>query len=451
MTNSEGLPSHDTRGETIGRLSVVIPAWDEGETMAELIASIRRVAEPRAHELEIFVVVPNESDPSAAPARAAGARVLAQKRPGYGGALREGLAAATGDYVVTMDADLSHPPETIGDLIDHRDDAEMVVASRYVKGGSADMSVYRAVLSRILNSIYRRALAIPVLDMSGGFRIYQRKVLGELELESEKYDVLEEILVKIYSLGWQVLEIPFQYRNRVAGQSHANVVSFTPHFLRTLFRLWRMRNSFRSADYDSRAHDSLVPPQRYWQRNRYRTVTRMAGDAFPRLDVGCGSSRIIQSSPDSIGLDIEMSKLRFLRRTNSKLLRGSLFALPFSDGHFKTVVCSQVIEHVPFDRGLFRELNRVLQVGGTLVMGTPDYGRAEWRIIESIYKFLLPNAYGDDHITHYTRHQLMELLVEYGFSIREYHYIVGAELIALCVKEEDVGDRDDAPRPTTRS
>ena len=66
------------------------------------------------------------------------------------------------------------------------------------------MSASRALLSRILNAVYRRFLAVPVQDMSGGFRIYQRKVLDELELESETYDVLEEILVKIYSLGWRV-------------------------------------------------------------------------------------------------------------------------------------------------------------------------------------------------------------------------------------------------------
>jgi len=274
--------------------------------------------------------------------------------------------------------------------------------------------------------------------MSSGFRIYQRKVLDELQLESEQYDVLEEILVKIYSLGWRVLEIPFGYRNRVAGQSHANVVSFTPHFLRTLFRLWRMRNSFHSADYDSRAYDSLVLPQRYWQRKRFRLVKRMIGHAEPRLDVGCGSSRIIQSSPDAVGLDIEISKLRFLRRINSRLVRASAFHLPFPDEYFGSVVSSQIIEHLPFEPRLFTELNRVLKPGGTLVIGTPDYARVEWRAVEWLYKILLPNAYGDDHITHYTRHSLTEELARAGFAVHEFQYVFGGELIARCEKRSRV-------------
>jgi len=418
-------------------VSVVIPAWNEAATMEELLRRVRGVLEPRSRSLEILVVVPAPDDPSAAPARAGGARVLAQKRPGYGGALKEGLLAAAGDYVVTLDADLSHPPETIALLLDRREEAEVVIASRYVAGGRADMSLFRALLSRLLNLVYGRILAVPVQDLSSGFRIYQRKVLDELDLECEKYDILEEILVKIYSRGWQVLEIPFSYELRAAGHSHANVVGFTPAFLSTLFALWRKRNSYTSADYDSRAFDSLVLPQRWWQRRRFRLVTGMLGDRAPRLDAGCGSSRIVQSAPHSIGLDVEIAKLRFLRRTNPLLLRGSTFHLPFRDATFAAAVSSQVIEHVPYDRALFRELNRVLRPGGILVIGTPDYARVEWRVIEWFYKLLLPGAYGADHVTHYTRHRLLEELALAGFAIRQYRYILGGELIVQCEKREE--------------
>ena len=427
--------------QDLGLVSVVIPASNRATALPELLARIRGVLEPRAKEIEIIVVVPSPEDPTAEAATAGGASVLAQKRPGYGGALKEGLLASRGDYVVTMDDDLSHPPETITELLIHRDEAEVLVASRYVAGGSAHMSPVRAFLSKALNFVYRRLLAVPVRDMSSRFRIYQRKALNELglhTLESEKYDILEEILVKIYSLGWRVLEVPFDYQARVSGRSHASEVSFTPGFLSTLFRLWRLRNAFGSADYDSRAYDSLVLPQRYWQRRRFRLVTEMVGHSAPRLDIGCGSSRIIQSAPDSIGLDSEISKLRFLRRTNSLLVRGSAFHLPFPAESFSAAVSSQVIEHLPRDRRIFLEINRVLKPGGTLVIGTPDYGRVQWRFVEWLYKLLLPNAYGDDHITQHTRYGLMEELAATGFSVRQYHYILGGELVVQCVKQESV-------------
>jgi len=432
-------------------VSVVIPAWNEPETMPELIGRVRSVLEPLAGKIEIVVVVPSPADPTAASARNAGAEILVQKRPGYGGALKEGLLASRGDYVITMDADLSHPPEAIAEIMAHRGEAEVVIASRYVPGGSAaQMPSSRAFLSRILNAVYRRILAVPVLDMSSGFRGYQRRVLDALSLESEKYDILEEILVKIYSLGWHVVEVPFDYQARSAGQSHANVVGFTPHFLNTLLRLWVMRNSFTSADYDSRAYDSIMLPQRYWQRRRFKIVEEMAGDLRERLDVGCGSSRIIQSRPDSVGLDLEVAKLRFLRRTNQRLIRATCFQLPFADESFACVVDSQLIEHVPYDPELFSELNRVMKAGGTLVIGTPDYARASWRAIEWLYKILLPHAYGDDHITHYTRFRLTEELANAGFArfrlteelanagfaTLRYRYILGGELIMLCEKRD---------------
>ncbi|MBW1882616.1 MAG: hypothetical protein JRJ58_03750, partial [Deltaproteobacteria bacterium] len=124
--------------------------------------------------------------------------------------------------------------------------------------------------------------------MSSGFRVYHRKILERLDLESEKYDILEEILVKCYSLGWRVAEVPFSYLPRVAGKSHASALLFAPHFLLTLVRLWLMRNTYDSADYDSRAFDSLVPPQRYWQRKRFQILKQMSGSSARKLDIGCG-------------------------------------------------------------------------------------------------------------------------------------------------------------------
>jgi dolichol-phosphate mannosyltransferase len=128
-----------TASPALNLVSVVIPAWNEAETMPELVRRIRETLAPLTRDSEILVVVPSPDDPTAAAARACGARVLVQMRPGYGGALKEGLLASRGEYVVTMDADLSHPPEAIAQILAHRGDAEVVIASRYVLGGSAQM------------------------------------------------------------------------------------------------------------------------------------------------------------------------------------------------------------------------------------------------------------------------------------------------------------------------
>jgi ubiquinone/menaquinone biosynthesis C-methylase UbiE len=139
-------------------------------------------------------------------------------------------------------------------------------------------------------------------------------------------------------------------------------------------------------------------------------------------------------SADSIGLDIKMNKLRYARRYQRPLVNASAFALPFRDGVFDQVLCSEVIEHVEADEKIFCEIGRVLKMGGRLVIGTPDYGRRVWPILERLYKVFAPGAYADEHITHYTRERLFRALQTHGFQCNRFQYICGAELIASFVK-----------------
>jgi SAM-dependent methyltransferase len=169
--------------------------------------------------------------------------------------------------------------------------------------------------------------------------------------------------------------------------------------------------------------------QRYWQRRRHRITTFWARGASRILDVGCGSSLIIQSLNNAIGMDMSIGKLRFLSRRGIPLLLGDAFALPFKDQIFDCVISSQVIEHVRYDETLFTEMYRVLKHGGMLVIGTPDYSTIGWRIIEPVYGFLMPGGYRDEHVTHYTRQSLMDNLVRCGFVPEESAYIARSELI----------------------
>jgi glycosyltransferase involved in cell wall biosynthesis len=108
----------------------------------------------------------------------AGARVITQTERGYGGALIAGFKAAVQTVVVTMDADLSHAPDFLADLWRHRNKAEVIIASRYTKGGTADISRFRLVMSRILNYVYSRRLALPIHDLSSGYRLYHIRPLN---------------------------------------------------------------------------------------------------------------------------------------------------------------------------------------------------------------------------------------------------------------------------------
>ena len=416
-------------------LSVVIPALNEADNLAKLLPQLHAVLSSLGIEYEIIVVDNNSSDATAEVCAAEGAILIQQTEPGYGGALRAGFEHASGQYILTMDADLSHVPDFIPAMWNRRSDAELVIASRYVEGGSADMPLYREILSIILNVVYTKLLSLPLKDISSGFRLYRTSALTDLDLRSNDFDAQEEILIKCYARGYKIIEVPFRYMPRVTGKSKVRLLRFGVSYLKTLIRMWKLRNSIASADYDARAFDSVIPLQRYWQRRRYQIVTGMVNTSKPCLDIGCGSSRILGALSDrAVGLDILLGKLLYARRYGRPLVNGSIFALPFGDNTFEQIVCSQVIEHLEPGDQPFTEMVRVLKDGGRLVLGTPDYSRWTWVIVERLYKLFAPDAYGDQHITHYARNDLIRLMASHGFRFRRVEYVFNSELILLFEK-----------------
>src|SRR4029077_6723843 len=184
--------------------------------------------------------------------------------------------------------DFAGPMTFIADLWARRHDAEIVVGSRYIPGSTAEMPPLRSAGSRVLNTVFRRGLSLGVNDGSSAMRLYRADVVQALALQAGDYDILQEVLVRAYAAGWRVLEVPLRYTPNaaVASMAHATLASA---YLRTFWELWKLRNSISAADYDYRAHDSPIPLQRYWQRQRYRHITELIAGEGPVLDVGCGA------------------------------------------------------------------------------------------------------------------------------------------------------------------
>ncbi len=410
-------------------IAIVIPAWNERENLDLLLPALKEVLDELGLVAEIVIADAGSEDGTREAAARRGARVVVQQERGYGGALLAGFKATTAPYIVTMDADLSHRPVFLFDFWKYRDRAEVLIASRYVEGGRADMAKGRRVLSHILNRTYGIALSMPLRDLSSGFRMYRREVLEGMNLLSRDFDVLEEILIRVHAEGWRIREIPFSYMARGSGSSHARLFKFAIAYLRTLGRMWSLRNSVESADYDYRAFDSPIWLQRYWQRTRHKIILRFAERGERVLDIGCGTSRIILDMPNAIGMDILQNKLRWLKPQHDRLVRGSCDQLPFDDASFDCVINSEVIEHVPDVPEIMSEMWRVLKPGGTLVLGTPDYSRRLWLMLEWIYGKVLPGAYAHEHITHYTAAGLAARLKEMGYEVLDCQYVGFCEMI----------------------
>ncbi len=154
-------------------LSVLIPALNEGPNLAILLPQVAAILRRHGVRFELLVLTRNADQATIEAARQNGARVVEQTQPGIRWCLDHRVSHRRGDYLLTMDADLSHPPEIVERLWLERDQADVTIASRYVPGGSADMGFYRYTLSRVLNALFSRGLDVPIRDLSSGFRLYR--------------------------------------------------------------------------------------------------------------------------------------------------------------------------------------------------------------------------------------------------------------------------------------
>ena len=191
-------------------LTVLIPTAHDGEDLASLLPQLKALLDRLGVRHEVLLLA-QHVDLTPAVARQFGAQIIEPTAPGYGSALVAGLACATGEFVLTMDADLSHPPAFVEQLWNERHAADITIASRYVAGGGANMGASRYALSRALNVLFSRGLDVPIQDLSSGFRLYRTALLRELRITSRDYDALQQIVVQAFAEGWRVREIPFVY------------------------------------------------------------------------------------------------------------------------------------------------------------------------------------------------------------------------------------------------
>jgi dolichol-phosphate mannosyltransferase len=155
------------------------------------------------------------------------------------------------DLIVQMDADFSHSPSYIPQLVEATDEHDVVVGSRYVAGGSLDerWSWWRYFLSWWANSVYTRLiLGVKVKDATAGFKCWRRATLEGIGLDrvrSNGYVFQVEMAYLTEKLGYRFLEIPIHFEDRRIGRSKMTVPVKIEAALRTFQIRWRHRRAQR--------------------------------------------------------------------------------------------------------------------------------------------------------------------------------------------------------------
>ena len=150
--------------------------------------------------------------------------------------------------LITMDADISHDPANIPDLLSALEDADMVVGSRYVEGGSSDYTGYRKFISVCANKLARILLRIPLHEFTTSFRAFDVDMLREYrcrKLRSNGYSFFTETIFRLHSAGFRISEVPIHFKDRYEGVSKFPTVEIFNGVMK-LFRLAGSRASGRN-------------------------------------------------------------------------------------------------------------------------------------------------------------------------------------------------------------
>ena len=215
-----------------GAAWVVLPTYQEAENITAILDALLAVFDDAALDGRVLVVDDGSPDGTAELADQVAARdprcsVLRRTtKEGIGPAYRAGFRhalAAGAELVLEMDADFSHNPRDVPRLIAAARDADLVLGSRYTRGGGvAHWGVVRRAISRSGCWYARRVLGVSVRDLTGGFKCFRRVVLETLPLDqvtAAGYVFQVEVTYRALVAGFRVAEVPITFTDRVLGES----------------------------------------------------------------------------------------------------------------------------------------------------------------------------------------------------------------------------------------
>jgi len=239
------------------QVSVIIPTFNESQNICNVLKSIKEHL-PKIN-LEAIVVDDNSPDGTGkivedyvkSMKNIAGYSISVihrKAKEGLSSAIIDGLKKSKGETVVVMDSDLSHPPQILPKMLDtlKQTQCDIVVASRYVKGGAIHGWPFkRKLMSKIATKIAKKGLGVTANDPMSGFFAFRRKVTEGLKFDAIGYKILLELLVK--TKGAKVEEIPYTFTDRKFGSSKLDSSTIFD-YCKSVWKLYRYGRTVRKSE-----------------------------------------------------------------------------------------------------------------------------------------------------------------------------------------------------------
>ena len=202
------------------KISVVLPAFNERNTIREIVDRVRKQLGDRAHE--IIIVDDGSTDGTREVlSTLEDARVFFhEENQGKGAALRTGFEAVTGDVVIVQDADLEYDPRDYPKLLEPIEDgrADVVFGSRFLGGPHRVLFFWHFLANNLLTLFSNMLTNLNVSDMETGYKVFRAEVLRGIRIRSNRFNFEPEITAKVARAKCRIYEVPISYSGRTYSE-----------------------------------------------------------------------------------------------------------------------------------------------------------------------------------------------------------------------------------------
>jgi glycosyltransferase involved in cell wall biosynthesis len=403
------------------KLSIIIPAYNEINTIGEILSRVLEVDLPK----EVIVVDDCSTDGTKEFLKEWEAgrkkeskdnvRIFYRSRNvGKGAALRFGFKEAIGDIVIIQDADLEYHPQEYSKLIEPLLDgrADVVYGSRFL-GTPRRVLMFRHTLgNKLLTFLSNLCTDLNLTDMETGYKVFKKEVLEHLHLKSNRFGFEPEVTAKIAKMNYRIYEVPISYSGRDYWEGKK--IKWMDG-LKAIFSI--LRYNF----FDSETEDVVyLTLQRMKKLHRYNQWIFSKFHLYVGrrvLEIGSGIGNITKFLLDRdliIATDVEPKYLALLRNTFGKYKKFMIEHLNLSGAetegyrsyHVDSVICFNVLEHIEQDEKALKNIFDLLEPTGRLLLLVPSH----------------PWLYGslDQQLGHHRRYHKKELknkLEAAGFKV----------------------------------